>query len=127
MEAHLLSLNDFNMPLIYDRDKAAYTNLVYLLLTDKGDFQSHPDLGVGLRTIWRSSNSDNLLSNLHNAISTQIEKFLPELEDVEISLRLTQDNILGIIIDTSTGTYVLAYDSNKDSIEADATYILNEL
>ena len=127
MEAHLLSLNDFNMPLVYSNDKAAYTNLVYLLLTDKGDFQSHPNMGVGLRTIWRNSNQDDLLNNLYDAISTQISQFLPELIDVEISLRLTKSNVLGIIINTATDAFILAYDSTKDKVETNATYILEDL
>ena len=126
MEAHLLSLNNFNKPRVLSEGNAGYMHIIYLILLSKGKYQSHPDMGVGLRERYRYSNSETLLLDLKNDISSQIEKYLPELQLIDVSLNLKND-ILGIVIDTTTGTYVMAYDKNKDTMEAAATYVLNDL
>lgn len=126
MEAHVLSLNDFNMPRVFKASDSAYVHLIYLILLEPGKYQSHPNMGVGLRSKYRHNNDDNFLTDLKSNITTQVNKYLPELIDVEVSL--TQKNeILGIIIDTSTGTYVLAYNSANDTMDAAATYVLDNL
>lgn len=126
MEAHLLSLNDFYKPKVLSAADAGYMHIIYLILLSKGKYQSHPDMGVGIRERYRYSNSDSLLIDLENDIKNQIEKYLPELQLINISLNI-RNNVLGIIIDTTTGAYVLAYDRNKDTMDAAATYILNDL
>ena len=126
MQAHLLSINDFSMPLVYDKSNAEYINIMYLLYLTKGKYQSHPDMGVGLRERYRYNNDENLLTNLRNDIRDQLERFLPEVATVEIGLTV-KNHILGIIIDTSDGTYVIAYDSEKNDVEAAATYVLSDL
>ena len=126
MEAHVLSLNEFSRPLVLDKTNAIYTNIIYLLLCSKGQFQSHPDMGVGLRERYRYNNDENFLTNLKNDIRDQVERFLPEVATVEIGLTV-KNHILGIIIDTSDGTYVIAYDSEKNDAEAAATYVLSDL
>ena len=72
MNAHLLSLNDFSMPKVLTGTNAMYTKIVYLLLLEPGKFQSHPTMGVGLRSRYRYNNSENLLQNLHLDIQDQI-------------------------------------------------------
>ena len=61
MQAHLLSINDFSMPLVYDKSNAEYINIMYLLYLTKGKYQSHPDMGVGLRERYRFALDDTLL------------------------------------------------------------------
>lgn len=126
MEAHLLSLNNFNRPKVYDADDAAYVHIIYLLMLEPGKFQTHPKMGVGIRSRYRHNNETDFLSSLKSDISNQINKYLPELTAIDITLTLS-DHLLGIIIDTTTGTYVLAYDSDKDVIDAAATYVLDDL
>lgn len=126
MEAHLLSLNDFSKPKVLSNSNAAYANIIYLVLLSKGTFQSHPTMGVGLRERYRYNNDQNFLLNLQNDIKSQIEQFLPELQMIDITLTV-KEHVLGIIIDTSTGTYALAYDSNKETIEPGASYVLEDL
>lgn len=126
MEAHVLSLNDFNMPKVFNASDSAYVHIIQLILLEPGKYQSHPTMGVGIRSKYRHNNEDNFLIDLKSNITNQIETFLPELTDVTVSL--THNNhILGIIIDTTTGTYVVAYDSITDTMEAAATYVLDEL
>jgi hypothetical protein len=127
MEAHVLSLNEFSKPKVFDNpSEAAYVNIIYLILCSKGRYQSHPDMGVGLRERYRYNNEDDLLNTLQQDITSQIEQYLPSLSLVDVSLTL-RDGKLGIIIDTTEGIYVVAYDSIKDNMEAAATYILDDL
>lgn len=126
MEAHVLSLNDFNMPKVFNASDSAYVHIIQLILLEPGKYQSHPNMGVGIRSRYRHNNEDNFLIDLKSDITNQIMSYLPELTDVSVSL--THNNhILGIIIDTSTGTYVVAYNSVTDTMDAAATYVLDQL
>ena len=126
MEAHVLSLNDFNMPKVFSASDSAYIHIIQLILLEPGKYQSHPNMGVGIRSKYRHNNEDNFLISLQSNIESQIASYLPEL--VDVSVTLTHNNhILGIIIDTSTGTYVVAYNSISDTMDAAATYVLDQL
>lgn len=126
MEAHVLSLNDFNMPKVFNASDSAYVHIIQLILLEPGKYQSHPKMGVGIRSKYRHNNEDNFLIDLKSDITNQISTYLPELTGVSVSL--THNNhVLGIIIDTTTGTYVVAYNSVSDTMEAAATYVLDEL
>jgi hypothetical protein len=126
MEAHVLSLNDFNRPKVFDNSDAAYVYIIQLILLEPGKIQSHPKMGIGIRSRYRYVNEDNFFENLKFDIKNQIETYLPELVNVDITLT-HNDHVLGFIIDTSTGTYVVAYNSVTDTMEAAATYVLNQL
>ena len=126
MEAHVLSLNDFNMPKVFNASDSAYVHIIQLILLEPGKYQSHPNMGIGIRSRYRYNNDDNFLIDLKSDITNQITTYLPELTDVTVSL--THNNhILGIIVDTTTGTYVVAYNSITDTMDAAATYILDQL
>lgn len=128
MQAHLLTLNAFNQPKVLSDSYAAYTNIIYLILLTKGKYQSHPDMGVGLRERFRHSNADNFMKDLQDDIRDQIERFLPELDLIDISLSYSDaDHLLGIIINTANGAYAMTYDSNKETINVNSTYSLQDL
>ena len=126
MQEHLLSLNNFGMPKVYSGTDAMYTKIVQLILLEKGIYQSHPDMGLGLKSRYRHNNSENFLQTLQMDISNQIERFLPSLTMIDISLNI-KNNILGIIINTEQGVYTLAYNGSTDVMDAPATYVLDEL
>lgn len=125
-KAHVLSLNEFNMPKVFDESDSTYVHIIYLLLLEPGTFQSHPNMGVGLRSRYRYNNDENFLLDLKNSITNQISTYLPELTFVDISLSISNAT-LGIIIDTTNGAYVLAYNSEKDVMDASASYVLDQL
>lgn len=126
MQAHTLSLNEFNMPQVFDGTNAGYIQIVRLLLLEPGKYQSHPSMGVGLRSKYRHNNDDNFLIDLKSNIESQINNFLPELSAESVQLVL-KDHTLGIIIDTSSGTYVMSYDTATDAMDVAATYVLDQL
>ena len=126
MQAHVLSLNDFNRPKVYKETDSAYIEIVRLILLEPGKYQSHPTMGVGIRSRYRHNNDENFLANLQNEITTQITAFLPELTQVSVSVSI-KDTILGIVINTATSTYALAYNTKDDTIDTGATYVLDDL
>lgn len=126
MQAHLLALNDFNMPKVLDGADAMYTNLVYLILLEPGTFQSHPKMGVGLRSRYRDNNDSDWKQSLIRDIKYQIENFLPELINSEVKIN-SNDSILGIIINTQDGAYALAYNKNTNIMDVAASYVLDQL
>ena len=120
MKAHTLSLNEFNMPQVFDDTNAGYVQIVRLLLLEPGKNQSHPTMGVGLRSKYRHNN------DLKSNIESQINSFLPELSAESVQLVL-KDHTLGIIIDTASGTYVIGYNTATDAMNVAATYVLDQL
>ena len=111
MEVHTLSLNDFNRPRVLSGADAAYTAIIHLIYLEKGKFQSHPDMGVGIRTRYRFSGQDNVLDVLQQDIKKQIEKYLPELNAIEVSCEDISDGSIYIDINTDAGAvYGLEYD-----------------
>lgn len=126
MQEHVLSINNFNMPKVYDKSDATYMLIVRLLLLEPGKFQSHPYMGIGLKSKYRYNNQEGFLQTLQNDIKNQMSMYLPQLSFTDITLTI-KDRILGIIINTNDGAYVVAYDNDKNAIDAAATYILDNL
>jgi len=126
MQSHTLSLNKFSRPLVLNGSDAVYMHLIHLILLTKGKYQSHPDMGVGLRERYKFDNDKEFLVNLSEDIKNQVQQYLPELQFVDISLNF-RNGVLGIIIDTTNGVYVMAYDTDKDTMDAAATYVLGDL
>ena len=115
MEVHTLSLNDFNRPRVLSKADAAYTAIIHLIYLEKGKFQSHPDMGVGIRSRYRFNNEDNVLDVLQQDIKKQIEKYLPELNAIEVSCEDISDGSIYIDINTDTGAvYGLEYDISNN-------------
>ena len=116
-DAHLLKLNSFNRPVVNKDGNAAYIHIVYLILLEPGKFQSHPNMGVGLRSVWRFYSGDNLESDLMEAIQNQIEQYLPELTNVDVTVEINYEHMLTIIIDTTQGIFAINYDRQKDEVK----------
>ena len=114
------------MPKVYDKSDATYMLIVRLLLLEPGKFQSHPYMGIGLKSKYRYNNQEGFLQTLQNDIKNQMSMYLPQLSFTDITLTI-KDRILGIIINTNDGAYVVAYDNDKNAIDAAATYILDNL
>ena len=126
MKEHVLSLNDFNMPKVFNESDSAYVLIIRLLLLEPGKFQSHPEMGVGIRSRYRFNNDENFLMNLQNDIKKQIDKYLPELSATDVTIP-SNNKVLGIIINTADGAYVVSYDTTTDVMQAAATHVLDEL
>ena len=126
MKEHVLSLNDFNMPKVYDTNDANYILIIRLILLEPGTFPSHPKMGVGIKSRYRYNNDENFLMQLENDISNQINAYLPSLYMTNISLA-EKNNLLYIIIDTTDGSYALTYNEETNTLNAGNSYVLDDL
>ena len=116
MEAHLLTINDFNVPTVLKNADANYMHIVYLLLLEPGKIQSHPRMGVGLRSRYRFNNSPNILTILEDDIKNQLNTYLPELSNTDVVLSLDDNHILVINITTPDGIYQIDYNTDSEDI-----------
>ena len=67
MEAHVLSLNKFSRPLVLDKTDANYMHIIYLIMLNKGKYQSHPDMGVGIRERYKFDNDKEFMVKIGRA------------------------------------------------------------
>ena len=129
LEAHVFSINEFNMPKVYTDQTAEAFHIIYLILLDKGKFQSHPDMGVGLRSRYRHVNTDTVLYDLEADIRSQVATYLPDLKLTDVKLKLNNEHELAIGVMVNDHLLLLAYDTESDNIKVgeDANYILEDL
>lgn len=114
MEVHTLSLNDFNRPKVLTGNDAGYVAIIHLIYLEKGKFQSHPDMGVGIRSRYRFNSEENILDELQQDIRKQIEQYLPELGGTGVVCEEIDQGLIVITIDTDNGAYVLEYDTTTN-------------
>ena len=114
--AHLLRLNSFNQPMVFNDSQSAFVRITYLILLEPGKFQTHPNMGVGLRSLWRHRTGDNVAYELSEEIKRQIRIYLPELTGVNVTVELDNDHTLLITIDTTDGLFAYTYDRTTDKL-----------
>lgn len=68
-------------------EKAIKSDLVHLLLTNKGERLYLPDFGANLRQFLFEPNESEVQSNIKEEIQTSINKYIPNLLVDEISLK----------------------------------------
>lgn len=81
-----LSVDDFNNPKVYKGIEGIGALLVHLLLLEPGTIQSHPELGIGVVSRYRYS-FEGRADELEAEFRSQIQKFLPNLQGVIISVK----------------------------------------
>ena len=126
MKEHVLSINDFNMPKVFDENDSNYVLLIRLISLEPGKFQSHPTMGIGIKSRYRFNNNEDFMDSLRSDLRNQINKFLPWIVTTEITIT-RKENTLGFIINTAEGAYVISYNTSKNVAEAAATYVLDDL
>ena len=126
MKEHVLGLNDFNMPRVFNENDSNYVLLTRLILLEPGKFQSHPTMGIGIKSRYRFNNNEDFMDSLRSDLRNQINKFLPWIVTTEITIT-RKENTLGFIINTAEGAYVISYNTSKNVAEAAATYVLDDL
>lgn len=111
---YLLSLNKFDRPKKYvdKQGKAAATQtlITRLILMEPGTFQHHPQMGVGIVSRYRYSDTEDL-SMLEDDIKWQMATYIPSLRDA--SVRVTQsERIIHINIIGNDLVYTADYDTS---------------
>lgn len=84
------------------------------MLLDPGSIQSHPEMGVGIITKWRYSYYENI-DLLQSEIQKQIEKYLPQLQGVNVKISKAHEHDILIKIEVNNKLYV--FELHEDNLK----------
>ena len=78
--------------------QAIKSDLVHLLLTNKGERLYLPDFGANLRQYLFEPNDDASANAVKNEINEAIKKFIPNLNVTELTVTKSEDNIHAVVV-----------------------------
>lgn len=114
---YFLDIDEFNHPKVYTDADATYTLLVRLILLEPGTYPTRPEMGVGLVSKYRYSNSDDMFQ-LQDDISDQITRFLPEFTGAEVVTSFdAATKTIHIAITINDITYEMVYSSDTNTLQ----------
>lgn len=112
---YLLSINEFVQPKVLKKNQAAYTDIIRLFLLEPGTNQTHPEMGIGIRSRYRFSDTTEI-TKLKQEVKDQLEIYLPNLLIMDIQIE-AYNNILAIFISSQNDEiYGLGYNTDTGSI-----------
>ena len=111
----LLSINEFMQPKILKGDQAAYTDIIRLFLLDPGTNQTHPDMGIGIRSRYRFSDTAEI-SKLQQEAKDQIQTYLPHLLTMDIQIEAYGTTLAIFITSQNDSIYALGYNTETGSM-----------
>lgn len=120
---YVLSINEFVQPKVLKGDEAAYTDIIRLFLLDPGTNQTHPEMGIGIRTRYRFSEADDI-STLQREAKEQIKTYLPNLLIMDVQIKAYGTTIAIFITSQNNSIYGIGYDTNNGKI---GKFTLNDM
>jgi hypothetical protein len=108
---YLLTIDQFSNPQIVEGKSAIALLLSRLILLEPGSDPLHPEMGVGIRR-YRFNASKDVLNEIKDVVTKQVETYLPTFQGTEVTLGLTEDKKLNINITVGDTTYVYSSDVN---------------
>lgn len=102
---YLLTVDEFSNPQVVEGKSAIALLLSRLIILEPGSDPLHPEMGVGIKR-FRFNSDKNVLNKIRDAISKQVDTYLPTFQGSEIQITLTDDKILNINITVGDTTYV---------------------
>lgn len=112
---YLMSINEFVQPKVLKREQAAYTDIIRLLLLEPGTNQTHPDMGIGIRTRYRFSDSSEI-SDLQTEVKSQMNTYLPSLMVMDVQIQAYGTTIAIFISSSSDEVYGIGYNTDTGTI-----------
>lgn len=109
----LMTINQFQRPIELEGTDAQIMLITRLILLDPGTIQTHPDMGVGLVSMYRYTVEVDL-DKLRNRIQSQISKYLPMFTTVQVKVDLNvNEHTLYIYIDTDQLNALVPFDTEN--------------
>lgn len=113
---YTLSVNEFLQPKVLSGESAAFISIMRLFLLEPGTIQTHPDMGIGIRSRYRFSDTADI-GKLKQDIKDQIRTYLPNLVVIDVQVE-TYGTSLAIFISSDDDIiYALGYDTNTGSLK----------
>lgn len=112
---YLLSINEFVQPKVLKGDSAAFIDILRLFLLEPGTNQTHPDMGIGIRSRYRFSDTSEI-GKLKQEVKDQIQTYIPNLLIMDIQIE-TFDTTLAIFITSKDDSvYAVSYNTETGKI-----------
>lgn len=112
---YLLSINEFVQPKVLKGESAAYTAILRLFLLEPGTNQTHPEMGIGIRSRYRFSDSADI-SRLQTEVKSQMKTYLPNLTVMDVQVKAYGTTIAIFISSTEDEVFAIAYNTETGSV-----------
>ena len=112
---YLLSINEFIQPKVLSGDQAAYTDIIRLFLLNPGTNQTHPEMGIGIRTRYRFSDASEI-STLREEVKDQMKTYLPNLLAMDIQIETYGTTLAIFITSQNNDVYGIGYNTDTGQI-----------
>jgi phage baseplate assembly protein W len=76
----------------YSTKDQVKSNLLNLVLTNKGERLFNPEFGADLKKVLFDNITDDLYANISNKINTSISMFIPEIQSSSVTVNSDIDN-----------------------------------
>lgn len=112
---YLMSVNEFVQPKVLKGQQAAYTDIIRLFLLEPGTNQTHPDMGIGIRTRYRFSDT-SAISTLKSEVKTQMNLYLPSLMVMDVQIQTFGTTLAIFISSKDDEVYGIGYNTDTGAI-----------
>lgn len=112
---YVLSINEFIQPKVLSGDQAAYTNIIRLFLLDPGTNQTHPEMGIGIRSRYRFSDTSEI-GTLREEVKTQMQTYLPNLLTMDVQIETYGSTLAIFITSENDDIYGIGYNTESGTI-----------
>lgn len=112
---YLLSINEFVQPKILKGEQAAFVDIIRLFLLEPGTNQTHPEMGIGIRSRYRFSDTSEI-SKLKQEVKSQMEIYLPNLLIMDVQVEVYGTTLAIFISTQDEGVYAVAYNTENGKI-----------
>lgn len=112
---YLLSINEFMQPKVLKKDQAAYTDIIRLFLLEPGTNQTHPEMGIGIRSRYRFSDTSEVFK-LQQEVKDQIQTYLPNLLTMDVQIETYGTTLAIFITSEDEEIYAVGYNTETGTI-----------
>lgn len=112
---YLLSVNEYVQPKVLTGEAAAYTDIIRLFLLEPGTNQTHPEMGIGIRSRYRFSDTADI-SVLQAEVKEQMKLYLPNLTVMDVQIRAYGTTLAIFISSTDNEVFAIGYNTETGSI-----------
>lgn len=112
---YLLSINEFVQPKVLKGESAAFVDILRLFLLEPGTNQTHPNMGIGIRSRYRFSDASEI-GTLKQEVQDQIQTYIPNLLIMDIQIETFNSTLAIFISSKDDNVYAISYNTDTGKI-----------
>lgn len=109
LKEYLLSINEFVQPKVLKGESAAFADILRLFLLEPGTNQTHPKMGIGIRSRYRFSDTSEI-NKLKQEVKDQMETYLPNLLVMDVQVEVYGTTV-AIFISSQDEVFAVGYNT----------------